>query len=58
MDRKQRVELNGHRSVWTEVISGVPQGYVLGSLHFLIFIDDIDEKRYFVKSLSLPITEK
>ena len=43
-DRKQRVQLNGHRSGWTEARSGVPQGSVLASLAFTIFIDDIDEE--------------
>jgi ribonuclease P/MRP protein subunit RPP40 len=40
-DRKQRVLINDSKSNFIEVISGVPQGSVLGPILFIIFVNNV-----------------
>ena len=43
-NRFQRVILNGQSSNWLPVKAGVLQGSILGSLFFLVYINDLSEK--------------
>ena len=41
--RRQRVVVEGEVSSWRSVLSGLPQGSVLGQILFLVYINDLEE---------------
>ena len=48
--RKQRVKINTTFSTWTDLISSVPQGSVLGLLLFNIYLNDLF---FFLQDISI-----
>ena len=62
-NRFQRFVLNGQTSSWEPLLAGVPQGSVLGTLFFLIYINDLSKNlssntKLFADDTSIFSTER
>ena len=56
-NRSQYVSINGFDSRLTTINCGVPQGFVLGPLLFLLCINDCNQAIKFCKSITLLVTD-
>ena len=43
-NRRQRVRVNNETSEWKPVLSGIPQGSILGPILFTLYVNDIPDK--------------
>ena len=57
-DRKQRVLVNGAPSEWHDVISGIPQGSVLGAVLFVVYSNTLADAVTDSEVYCLPMTQK
>ena len=52
IERRQKVKLDGVHSTWRTIKTGVPQRYLLGSLLFNMYVNDLN---YFITGTSLRL---